>query len=414
MDSLPFIFSKQPRWRLLRHGTFWLSWFTSQAFLYSFSPSPVLQNQSFFVRLSLTAPESLIYLIPHIFLAYMLMYIIIPNFVLKGKYGMSAFLSALIFLAAAALSAILSITVIDFLRHASSDQFLPPEMTPRHPPLYVQLGLAMLAGLRGSITIGGLAAAIKLMKCFYEKEQTAMKLEKEKISAELQMLKAQLHPHFLFNTLNNIYSYTQEVSIVASNMILGLSELLRYMLYECNQPFVPVDKELKMINDYIKLEKVRYDAHLDLSVNMPKESNNLKIAPLLLLPLVENCFKHGASKMILNPWISIVITITENVLTMKLVNGRAPGRHDEASGIGTANTKKRLDLIYPDKYEFQAFAEEDMYIVILKLWLGDLPSIASVKVVSTDQNVIPARSAAVDQSSTANLNVTPIQKLMMN
>ncbi|EOR95968.1 putative two-component system sensor protein [Arcticibacter svalbardensis MN12-7] len=231
----------------------------------------------------------------------------------------------------------------------------------------------MLAGLRGSITIGGLAAAIKLMKCFYEKEQAALSMEKDKVSAELQMLKAQLHPHFLFNTLNNIYSYTQDVSVVASNMIFGLSELLRYMLYECNQPFVPLDKELKMIGDYIALEKVRYDEHLDLSVNMPSSSGTLRIAPLLLLPLVENCFKHGASKMIRDPWISIELTLNENLLVMKLINGKTPGVKASPSGIGTANTQKRLDLIYAGKYEFQALDEEDMYIVNLKLWLDYAP-----------------------------------------
>lgn len=355
----------------MRHATFWLLWFIFQAVLYSFSPSPVLQNKSFLIRLSMTVPESLIYLIPHLFLAYTLMYIVIPRFVLKGRYGTAAILSVLVFVIAAGLSALLSLTVINYIRHLHYNQFLPLEMNPQHPPLYVQLGMAMLAGLRGSITIGGLAAAIKLMKCFYEKEQAALRLEKEKISVELQMLKAQLHPHFLFNTLNNIYSYTLEVSAVASNMIFGLSELLRYMLYECNQPFVPLEKELKMISDYIKLEKVRYDEHLDLSVNMPRHTNQLRIAPLLLLPLVENCFKHGASNMIKNPWISIAITITQNVLTMKLVNGKTAGIRTSAPGIGTANTQKRLELIYAGKYEFQTLSEEDMYIVNLKISLDE-------------------------------------------
>ena len=372
MDSLPFVFSNQPRWRLLRHGTFWFLWFTFQAFLYSFSPSPVLQEKPFLIRLSMTAPESLIYLIPHIFLAYTLMYFVITHFVIKRKYIWAAIWSVSIFLAAAGLSAVLSLTIINYMRHLFSGKFLPAEMNPRHPPLYVELGIAMLAGLRGSITIGGLAAAIKLMKCFYEKEQAALRLEKEKVSVELQMLKAQLHPHFLFNTLNNIYSYPQEVSVVASNMIFGLSELLRYMLYECNQTFVPLDKELKMINDYIVLEKVRYDEHLDLSVNVPKQTTLLRIAPLLLLPLVENCFKHGASNMIRNPWISIMITVNENVLTMKLLNGKASGTKTSTLGIGTANTQKRLDLIYADKYEFQTVAEEDMYIVNLKICLDPI------------------------------------------
>lgn len=375
MNALPFVFSNQIKWRVMRHGVFWLCWFVFQAVIYSFSPSPVLQKQSFAVRLSMTAPESLAYLLPHIFLAYTLMYWVIPRFILRGKYGIATFASIIMFFITAAFSAAISLTVIEYMRqipglHATSNNKLF-----ERPPLYAQIGIAIMAGLRGSITIGGLAAAIKLIKCFYEKEQAALISEREKVTAELQMLKAQLHPHFLFNTLNNIYSYTHEVSATASNMIVGLSDLLRYMLYECNQPFVLLDKELKMLADYIALEKARYDEHLDLSVNMPKPPTNLKIAPLLLLPLIENCFKHGASKMISNPWISMDITLNGAVLSLKLINGKAPGTREAHTGIGTANTQKRLDLIYSGKYEFLALEEDDMYIVNLKLWLDHLSAV---------------------------------------
>jgi len=372
MNASPFIYSSKPKWRILRHALFWELWFLFQMFLYSFSPNPFLQSKTFLVRLSLTAPESLTYMLPQMFMAYTLMYLVVTKFVIKGKYIKAFTLAFVIFLLTAGLSALLSLTVIEYLRQTHNAQFLTKAELRVTPPFYAQFGGAMMAGLRGSITIGGLASAIKLIKCFYEKEQAALLLEKEKVSTELQMLKAQLHPHFLFNTLNNIYSYTQDVSLVASNMILGLSELLRYMLYECNQPYVPLHKELKMINDYISLEKVRYDAHLDLSVNLPESTDQLRIAPLLLLPLVENCFKHGASKMIRDPWISIQVSLTENVLTMKLVNGKAPGINTSNPGIGTTNTQKRLELIYADRYEFQSYEEEDMYILNLKLWLDDI------------------------------------------
>jgi len=369
MQSLPFIFSAEPKWRIRRHLVFWLSWFVFQALIYSFSPSPVLQKQNFLVRLSMTAPESLIYMVPHLFAAYSLMYIVVPRLVINGLYIKALEISVIIFLITAVLSAGLSMTVIEHLRQVNVRPMLPTGMMTSPTPLYIQLGQSLMAGLRGGITIGGLAAAIKLMKCFYERQQAALRLEKERARTELQMLKAQLHPHFLFNTLNNIYSYTQEVSVIASNMIYGLSELLRYMLYECNQPFVPLNKELKMIADYIALEKVRYDEHLDLSVNMPADSGQVRIAPLLLLPLVENCFKHGASKMVLNPWISINVTLNDTILSMKLVNGKASGSGPSQLGIGTANTQKRLELIYAGRYEFQAVDEGDMYIVNLKLWL---------------------------------------------
>jgi len=379
MESLPFIFSAQLKWKITRHLVFWLSWFVFQVLIYSFSPSPVLQMHNFWVRLSMTAPESLVYMVPHLFAAYTLMYIVVPRLVINGLYSRALEISILIFLFTAVLSAGLSMTAIEYLRQENIKPMVPAGMMTDPTPFYFQLGQSVMAGLRGGITIGGLAAAIKLMKCFYERQQAALRLEKERARTELQMLKAQLHPHFLFNTLNNIYSYTQEVSVIASNMIHGLSELLRYMLYECNQPFVPLDKELKMISDYIALEKVRYDDHLDLSVNLPAESGQVRIAPLLLLPLVENCFKHGASKMVRNPWISINVTLNDTVLSMKLVNGKAEGTERSQAGIGTANTQKRLELIYAGRYEFQAVDEVDMYIVNLKLWLDEAKQVTDIK-----------------------------------
>ncbi|RDC56625.1 two-component system sensor protein [Pedobacter chinensis] len=225
----------------------------------------------------------------------------------------------------------------------------------------------MLAGLRGSITVGGVAAAIKLMKCFYEKQEAALLLEKEKVNAELQMLKAQLHPHFLFNTLNNIYSFTQDVSEKASGMIMGLSQLLRYILYDCNKPLVALDKELKMISDYLALETTRYDHGLEIAVQLPGATNYL-IAPLMLLPFIENAFKHGASQMTENPWISLNVTVKDNELAMKLINGK-PSVTNITPGIGIANVRKRLELLYPDEHELTINDEEEMYIVNLKITL---------------------------------------------
>ncbi|RVT97235.1 two-component system sensor protein [Mucilaginibacter limnophilus] len=231
----------------------------------------------------------------------------------------------------------------------------------------------MLAGLRGSITVGGVAAAIKLMKCFYERQQAALLLEKEKANAELQMLKAQLHPHFLFNTLNNIYSFTQEVSEKASGMIMGLSQLLRYILYDCSMPLVPLEKELKMIGDYFALESARYDQSLDISVQMPKATDHW-ISPLMLLPFVENAFKHGASQVTEHPWISLTVLVINDELSMKLINGKPVTSKNANPGIGITNVLKRLELLYPDRHELVINEEEEMYIVNLKIMLATVPA----------------------------------------
>ncbi|GAB3690629.1 histidine kinase [Spirosoma flavus] len=368
MEQLPFIYSKTTAWRLGRHLTFWLLWFLFQLLLYSFSPSPALQRQPFGHRLLITLPETLIYLIPSLFLAYSLMYLVIPRLVIPGKYVLATLCAVVLVLLTAALSATLSMTIIDQLRHQLADRLSPVVASELHPAFSVQFGVAMLAGLRGSITVGGVAAAIHLLKCFQEKQQRALQLEKEKANAELQMLKAQLHPHFLFNTLNTIYSLTQDVSQKASGMILGLSHLLRYILYECSQPLVPLQKELTMISDYLQLEKARYDHGLDMVVQLPKTTHHL-IAPLLLLPFLENAFKHGASRMIENPWISLTVTLHDDTLAMKLINGKPAGHKLGLPGIGIANVRKRLELNYPNQHELAIHDEEEMYIVNLSLTL---------------------------------------------
>ena len=233
-----------------------------------------------------------------------------------------------------------------------------------------------MAGLRGGITIGGIAASIKLMKHWYVKEQRNLQLQKENAEAKLQLLKAQVHPHFLFNTLNNIYAHTQNTAPVASQLVMGLSDMLRFMLYECNQPLVPLSKELKMVQDYITLEQIRYDDHLDVHIDLPAETNNFGIAPLLLLPLVENCFKHGTSHMLEQPWLNLQVTLEQNKLYVKLMNGKTNEiRNNHHDGIGISNVRKRLTLLYPGKHELTITDEEDVFIVNLWLQLEVMPPV---------------------------------------
>lgn len=372
MQQFPFIFSNKHEWRISRHLIFWLLWFLFQLLLYSFSPAPALQQQPFLHRLIITSPETSIYMIPSFFLAYTLMYLVIPKLVLPGKYVLATINTVVLIFITAALSAALSMTLIDYVRHRNADKISPLIASEAHPAFYIQFGVAMLAGLRGSITVGGVAAAIKLMKCFYEKQEASLLLEKEKVNAELQMLKAQLHPHFLFNTLNNIYSFTQDVSEKASGMIMGLSQLLRYILYDCNKPLVPLDKELKMINDYLALETTRYDRGLEVAVQLPKPDHFL-IVPLILLPFIENAFKHGASQMTESPWISLSVEIKGQELWMKLINGKPAVASPTIPGIGIANVRKRLELLCPGQHELTINDEEEMYIVNLKLTLVTAP-----------------------------------------
>jgi len=234
-------------------------------------------------------------------------------------------------------------------------------------PFKIQLFQALISGLRGSITIGGLAAAIKLTKYFYLKQEQTLVLEKQNAITELHSLKAQLHPHFLFNTINNIYSHAQEAAPVAADMLLQLSSLLRYILYSCNVSLVPLSQELSMIRDYLELEKKRYGNRLEISLQLPDETGEHFIAPLLILPFVENCFKHGTSTILTHPWISIELKLSGDRLLMKFVNGKSEIGSENIGGIGIENVRRRLELLYPDSHRLNIISEEDVYIVNLEI-----------------------------------------------
>jgi LytS/YehU family sensor histidine kinase len=154
-------------------------------------------------------------------------------------------------------------------------------------------------------------------------------------------------------------------------MVTRLSNLLRFILYESNQPVVALEKELKLIRDYAALETVRYGNKLELDLQLPAIANGYYIAPLLLLPLIENSFKHGASSMLEQPWISLRIDLFGNEMHLKLLNGKASGKSHktEVAGIGIGNVKKRLALLYPGKHELNITSDDDVFIVNLRVEL---------------------------------------------
>jgi sensor histidine kinase YesM len=363
-ERYPFIFSDERKHRIRRHLAFWTFWWIMQGILYSvigYSGTPAYP-----LRLFNSIVESFAYMFAHITLAYALMYFVIPRYLLKQKYWLTALWVMISFLGAAAISTILSATIIPEIEELILHN--PAGENALRIRAMARVHLSLMAGLRGGITIGGIAASIKLMKHWYVKEQRNLQLQKENVEAQLQLLKAQVHPHFLFNTLNNIYSHTQNAAPVASQLVMGLSDMLRFMLYECNQPQVPLSKELKMIQDYISLEQIRYDDQLDVHIDLPANTDNLSIAPLLLLPLVENCFKHGTSHMIEQPWFSLQVTLEDDRMYIKLMNGKVNEIvKNKYKGIGILNVRKRLGLLYPGKHELLITDEEEVFIV--NLWL---------------------------------------------
>jgi LytS/YehU family sensor histidine kinase len=284
----------------------------------------------------------------------------IPRFLLKGKYiKLVIGIIILIFI-----TALFSSLISDwFIRaYRISNGVVAP-----HRNLF----LGLLAGLRGSNTVAGFAAAIKLVKFWYFKKTENELLEKAKLKAELEILKGQIHPHFLFNTLNNLYSLTLQHSKKAPEVVLQLSELLRYVLSECQLNTITLSKELLIVKHYISLEQIRFGNGLDLSFHIEGNPEKKEIAPLMLLPLVENAFKHGANQFLEQPWICINTTIEEDKIRFKIINGKPAGNKQvNGHGIGLQNLRKRLMLLYPQKHELRISDAQESYTANLIIQLS--------------------------------------------
>ena len=216
---------------------------------------------------------------------------------------------------------------------------------------------------------------IKYYKDWYKKERESELLQRENKLAELQLLKAQIHPHFLFNTLNNIYSFTLTGSPRAADLIDKLSGMIDYITKEGEKSFVPLDKEIQLIRDYLGLEKVRYGNRLDMQVSITGNCENKVIAPLLLIPFVENCFKHGASLVRGQQWLELKIEVNDDKLVFFLANSKPFGNiaTNGKKGIGLSNVQKRLDLIYPGDYSLGIESTDDSYMVQMTIRLHQSP-----------------------------------------
>jgi sensor histidine kinase YesM len=202
------------------------------------------------------------------------------------------------------------------------------------------------------------------------KEATQL-LRIQKQEAELNYLKSQTNPHFLFNTLNNIYSLARDKSDLAPDSIMRLSKILRFMLYETGGEYIAVEQELKIMNDYISLEKLRYDESLRVNFNHDVEDMKQSIPPLLLIPLVENAFKHGVSETRNQPFVDIHLSIRNRVLNFVVKNSsESPAEGDAVKeNIGLSNLRRQLQLLYTD-YNLSVQQNGSFFTSVLKINLA--------------------------------------------
>ncbi len=208
-----------------------------------------------------------------------------------------------------------------------------------------------------------------LMADFYKRDKVSKETEAQRTETELQFLKAQLNPHFLFNSLNSVYSLVRNKSNDAPEAVLTLSELMRYMLYEANQEIVALIKEIEYIKNYVSLQRLRLSNSEDVKLSIKGEYEKKNIYPLLLISFIENAFKYGTDFKGVTD-IDIKIHVIENRLTFKVSN--IIGIHQKSkgnSGVGLTNIKNRLDLLYPGLHTLDIHEENDRYIVDLTLIL---------------------------------------------
>jgi len=202
-------------------------------------------------------------------------------------------------------------------------------------------------------------------------KQLAVKLKSERMEAEMKFLKSQINPHFLFNVLNNVYSLAITDNAQTAEVVMKLSEMLRYVLYESNVEKVSLEREIMYIHNFIDLQKLKDESDLDVVFEIKKNDTEIMIAPMLLVAFVENAFKHGNIEDIENGWIKILIIANEKTVRFEVVNSLplAQKQKDQVGGIGLINVKKRLNLMYPQQHDLNIYSGVEKFKIDLKIHL---------------------------------------------
>jgi len=222
-------------------------------------------------------------------------------------------------------------------------------------------------------TIAGGSTVIKIISDWQRHQRDRKDLETQRMQSEIKFLKSQINPHFLFNTLNSLYALTLKKSDKAPEIVIKLSEMMRYMLYESNERRVPLQKEVNYIQNYLALEALRQSGHADIRFNVEGQITDQTIAPLIFIPFLENSFKHGLNHQISDGYVHVTMKVLDNKLLLRILNSKPaqlPVPSEKTSGgIGLANVQRRLNLLYPNQYKLDIEDSDKEHIVELSLAL---------------------------------------------
>ena len=334
------------RWQIFWHSFFWIAMVSFFLFIAS-------------VNTKLTIEDLLVifvlYAVINISLFYLNFLVLIPRFLNKKQYGVYVV-------------AILIAIVLYGLGKYGVALIFKQYVLERSKGEVMGFGHFFFSTVFTSLVFLFLSTALKFTIDWFLNERVQRDLENQRLSAELAFLKSQINPHFLFNSLNSIYSLAYQRSETTPEAILKLSEIMRYMLYECNDNKVDLVKELQYLHNYIDLQKIRFGNGAFIDFKVEGEVVSQQIVPLLLIAFVENAFKHGVASNPQTP-IRLLIDVDEAHLHFYVQNKKHTNNRDASGGIGLNNVKRRLDLLYHGKYNLDIRDEANTYTVELSLVL---------------------------------------------
>jgi two-component system, LytTR family, sensor kinase len=345
--------------RISLHIAFWLAYMMEDITLIYLWDKDMLTRYSISPghQLMMTIFNSLTSLIPKLLFVYYVLYYNLPK-LLNSKRDRKKYIAQLL----------LALIMITFLYRAIAVLF-------QGPVIYnglVNFGPYFSGSrfLQFLVDIGfasGAAIVIKQFRLQLEGKEKEKDLIRDKLETELKFLRNQTNPHFLFNTLNNIYALARKKSDETADVVMKLSTLLRFMLYETKNEQIRISDEIKILDDYIELEKLRYNDRLTISFLREIDNENEQIAPLLLIPFVENAFKHGASESRFESFINLEMTLHDGILEFNIENTKEQnGKKSNDENIGLTNVRRQLELLYKE-HEVSIKCEDTMFKVFLKI-----------------------------------------------
>jgi two-component system, LytTR family, sensor kinase len=350
-----FVFSRSWRYRLARHAFFWLAYFGVFQVM-------DLEDQG----LRRTIAVALCYLPFNMLFVYLVLYRLVPRLLMQSAYWSFFVWYCGCGLACLTLDYFWGYLVIYRSRLVHS-HVPPPDFW--HTVTHI-LDPANFTVMNSMAVLG---VGIVLYKFWRQEVWQKLQLKQEKTKAELELLKAQLHPHFLFNTLNNLYALVIERSDKAPQMLMRLSAILSYVLYECRGAEVPLEREIGICNDYIELERERYGDRLDVSLDLSGPTAGKLIAPMLFQPFIEHAFQQELSDQGGKLWMSIEMSVRHDQFFFRLINSMDPDdrlSQPRSQDAGIDNAIRRLELLYPGAHQLSREKGEGVFIVSLTI---DLP-----------------------------------------